>query len=163
MLVVWGWWERRANQPLVDLRTTARPQVLLTNLASAVFGFAMFAMSLVLPTLLQLPKATGYGLGQSMLTAGLVMGPSGLVMMATAPLSAAISKAKGPKVTLMLGALIVAAGYALGIVLMSAVWQLIVVSAVIGAGIGFATGRCRRSSWARSRSPKRQRRTASTR
>jgi MFS family permease len=140
VLVVWGWWERRTNQPLVDLRTTARPQVLLTNLASMVFGFAMFAMSLVLPTLLQLPKATGYGLGQSMLTAGLVMGPSGLVMMATAPLSAAISKAKGPKVTLMIGALIVAAGYALGIVLMSEVWQLVVVSAVIGAGIGFAYG-----------------------
>jgi MFS family permease len=124
----------------VDLRTTARPQVLLTNLASMVFGFAMFAMSLVLPTLLQLPKATGYGLGQSMLTAGLVMGPSGLVMMATAPLSAAISKAKGPKVTLMLGALIVAGGYALGVVFMAAVWQLLVVSAVIGAGIGFAYG-----------------------
>ncbi|WP_020386111.1 MFS transporter [Kribbella catacumbae] len=140
VLGIWGWWERRAPQPLVDLRTTARPQVLLTNLASAVFGFAMFAMSLVLPTLLQLPKATGYGLGQSMLTAGLVMGPSGLVMMATAPLSAAISKARGPKVTLMAGALIVALGYGLGIVAMSAVWQLIVVSAVIGAGIGFAYG-----------------------
>lgn len=140
VFVIWGRFELRSSQPLVDLRTTARPQVLFTNIASAVFGFAMFAMSLVLPTLLQLPKATGYGLGQSMLTAGLVMGPSGLVMMATAPLSALVSKAKGPKVTLMAGAVIVAAGYALGIVAMSAVWQLIVVSAVIGAGIGFAYG-----------------------
>ena len=34
--------------PLVDLRTTARRQLLLTNLASIVFGFAMFAMSLVI-------------------------------------------------------------------------------------------------------------------
>jgi MFS family permease len=140
VVAVWGRWEKRARQPLVDLRTTARPQVLLTNLASAVFGFAMFAMSLVLPTLLQLPKATGYGLGQSMLTAGLVMGPSGLVMMATAPFSAKISKARGPKSTLMTGAVVVAIGYALGIVAMSAVWHLIIVSAVIGAGIGFAYG-----------------------
>lgn len=140
VFLVWGWFELRSSQPLVDLRTTARPQVLLTNIASAVFGFAMFAMSLVLPTLLQLPKATGYGLGQSMLTAGLVMGPSGLVMMATAPISASISKARGPKVTLMIGALIVSAGYALGIVAMGAVWHLIIVSAIIGAGIGFAYG-----------------------
>jgi MFS family permease len=140
VFVIWGWFELRSSQPLVDLRTTARPQVLLTNIASAVFGFAMFAMSLVLPTLLQLPKATGYGLGQSMLTAGLVMGPSGLVMMATAPISASISKARGPKVTLMIGALIVSAGYGLGIVAMGAVWHLIIVSAVIGAGIGFAYG-----------------------
>jgi MFS family permease len=140
VVFLWGLWEKRAPQPLVDLRTTARPPVLLTNLASAVFGFAMFSMSLVLPTLLQLPKATGYGLGQSMLTAGLVMGPSGLVMMATAPFSAMVSKTRGPKVTLMIGAVIVALGYGLGIIAMSAVWQLIVVSAVIGAGIGFAYG-----------------------
>jgi MFS family permease len=140
VLLLWGWWELRAPRPLVDLRTTARRQVLLTNLASAVFGFSMFAMSLVLPQLLQLPTATGYGLGQSMLVVGLVLGPSGLVMMATAPLSARISRTKGPKVTLMLGAIVVAAGYGLGTVLISAVWQLVVVSSVVGAGIGLAYG-----------------------
>ncbi|HVW44974.1 MAG TPA: MFS transporter, partial [Amycolatopsis sp.] len=34
VLLVWGVWELRTAQPLVDLRTTARRQVLLTNLAS---------------------------------------------------------------------------------------------------------------------------------
>ncbi|WNF00435.1 MFS transporter [Streptomyces luomodiensis] len=139
-LVVWGRWELRTERPLVDLRTTARRQVLLTNAASAVFGFSMFAMSLLLPQLLQLPKATGYGLGRSMMTVGLVMAPSGLVMMAMAPLSARISKTAGPKVTLMLGATVVTVGYGLNIVLMSAVWQLVLVSSVIGAGIGLAYG-----------------------
>jgi MFS family permease len=139
-LALWGWWELRHAQPLVDLRVTARRQVLLTNAASAVFGFAMFAMSLVLPQLLQLPKATGYGLGQSMLAAGLLLGPSGLVMMAFAPLSARISRTRGPRVTLMLGAVVVAAGYALGTVLMSSIVGLVLVSSVIGAGIGLAYG-----------------------
>lgn len=68
------------------------------------------------------------------------MAPSGLVMMATAPVSAAVSKAKGPKVTLMIGAVIVACGYGLNIVLMSEVWHLVMVSCVIGAGIGFTYG-----------------------
>ncbi|MFJ1969709.1 MFS transporter [Streptomyces sp. NPDC087903] len=140
VLVVWGVFELRTSQPLVDLRTTARRQVLVTNLASIAIGFSMFAMSLVLPQLLQLPAQTGYGLGRSLLTAGLVMAPSGLVMMATAPISAAVSKARGPKVTLMIGALIVAAGYGINIVLMSEVWHLVVVSCVIGAGIGFTYG-----------------------
>ncbi|PWW66748.1 MFS transporter [Actinokineospora spheciospongiae] len=140
VLLLWGRWELRTRQPLVDLRTTARRQVLLTNLASAVFGFAMFAMSLVMPQLLQLPTATGYGLGQSMLAVGLVMAPSGLVMMATAPLSARVSRLRGPKTTLMVGAAIVAAGYGINIVLMSATWHLVLVSCVIGAGIGFAYG-----------------------
>ncbi|MFD5833135.1 MFS transporter [Streptomyces collinus] len=140
VLLVWGWWELRVREPLVDLRTTARRQVLVTNLASIAVGFAMFAMSLVIPQLLQLPEATGYGLGKSLLVAGLTMAPSGLVMMATAPVSAALSKAKGPKITLMVGALIVAAGYGLNIVLMSELWHFVLVTCVIGAGIGFTYG-----------------------
>ncbi|MET9385906.1 MFS transporter [Streptomyces sp. NPDC002928] len=140
VLLAWGWWELRARTPLVDLRTTVRRQVLLTNLASAVFGFAMFAMSLALPQLLQLPTLTGYGLGQSMLAAGIALGPAGLVMMATAPVSARISASAGPKVTLMLGAVVIAAGYGMGVGLTSAVWQIVIVSCVIGAGIGLAYG-----------------------
>lgn len=139
-LLLRGWWELRARQPLVDLRTTARRQVLLTNLASVLFGFAMFAMSLVLPQLLQLPVDTEYGLGRSMLVVGLVMAPSGLVMMVMAPASARISNSAGPKVTLMLGAMVVAVGYGVGVVLMSAIWELVLVSGIIGAGIGLAYG-----------------------
>ncbi len=140
VLGVWGRWELRTPRPLVDLRTTARRQVLLTNLASAVFGFGMFAISLVLPQLLQLPTVTGFGLGQTMLSAGLVMAPIGLVMMAMAPVSARISVTRGPKVTLMVGAVVVAAAYVLGIVLMSAIWQLVLVSSLVGAGVGLAYG-----------------------
>lgn len=140
VLVAWGFFELRTAAPLVDLRTTVRRQVLFTNLASVAFGFSMFAMSLVLPQLLQLPTQTGYGLGRSMLTVGLVMAPQGLVMMATAPLSALITRSRGPKITLMTGAVIVAAGYGLNIVLMSEVWHLVLVSCVIGAGVGFAYG-----------------------
>ncbi|MFD4511682.1 MFS transporter, partial [Streptomyces sp. NPDC058457] len=140
VLLAWGFFELRTAQPLVDLRTTVRRQVLFTNLASIAFGFSMFAMSLVLPQLLQLPTQTGYGLGRSMLTVGLVMAPQGLVMMAFAPVSAAITKTRGPKITLMIGAVIVAAGYGLNIVLMSEVWHLILVSCIIGAGVGFAYG-----------------------
>ncbi|GAB3416562.1 hypothetical protein [Flindersiella endophytica] len=55
------------------------------------------------------------GLGQNMLAVGLVLAPSGLVMMAMAPLSARITNARGPKTRLMLGAAVVAAGYALSI------------------------------------------------
>ncbi|MER5887936.1 MFS transporter [Streptomyces sp. NPDC001941] len=140
VLLVWGAFQLRTPHALVDLRVAARRQVLFTNLASASFGFSMFAMALVLPQLLQLPTATGYGLGKSLLMSGLVMAPQGLVMMATAPLSARISRASGPKVTLILGALIVAGGYLLNTVLMAEVWQLVLVSCVIGAGVGLAYG-----------------------
>jgi EmrB/QacA subfamily drug resistance transporter len=136
----WGRYELRTDQPLVDLRTTARRQVLFTNLASVALGFSMFAMSLVLPQVLQLPEQTGYGLGRSMLAVGLILAPQGLVMMAMSAVSAGITRAKGPKVTLMIGAVVVAAGYGLSIVLMSEVWHIVLVACVIGGGVGFAYG-----------------------
>lgn len=140
LALLWGGWELRTREPLVDLRTTARPQVLLTNLASLSLGFAMFAMSLVLPQVIQLPGSTGYGLGGSMLVAGLAMIPGGLVMMVTAPISANVTRRHGAKVSLAIGGVVVAVGYAAGTFMMGAVWQLSIVSGIIGAGIGFAYG-----------------------
>ncbi|MEU1519882.1 MFS transporter [Streptomyces sp. NPDC005811] len=140
VFVAWGLLEVRITQPLVDLRTTVRPQVLFANLSALAFGFSLFAVQLIVPQLLQLPKQTGYGLGEDLLTVGLVLAPQGLIVMFAAPLSAKISALRGPKITLMIGALIVAVGYALNIFLMSEIWQLILVSCVIGSGIGFAYG-----------------------
>ena len=140
VLLLWGRFELRTTEPLVDLRTTARRQVLLTNLASVMAGFSMLAMSLVLPQLLQLPKATGYGLGQSMVVAGLCLGPSGLAMMAVAPISARLTRARGPKASLLTGMVIIAAGYALSVVFLASVWEVVTVAVVIAAGVGFAYG-----------------------
>ncbi|MFB7271243.1 MFS transporter [Streptomyces sp. NPDC056244] len=138
ILLLWGLMELRSSAPLVDLRTTARREVLLTNLASIMVGVAFYAISLVLPQLLQLPKATGYGLGQSMVVAGLCVAPLGLAMMFTAPVYARISARRGPKVSLMIGMLVIGVGYGAGLGLMSAAWQTVVISVVVGAGIGLA-------------------------
>ena len=138
VLPVWGWWELRAAEPLVDLRTATRRQVLMTNAASVMVGFAMYAMSLVVPQLLQLPRATGYGLGRTMMTAGLCMMPSGLMMMLISPLSARLSTARGPKVSLLTGAVVIAAGYATALGMTHSVWQIVLATCVISAGIGFA-------------------------
>ncbi|MCX4732363.1 MFS transporter [Streptomyces sp. NBC_01363] len=138
ILVLWGLFELRSPAPLVDLRTTARREVLLTNLASIMVGVAFYAVSLVLPQLLQLPTSTGYGLGQSMVVAGLCVAPLGLTMMFVAPLYARLSARRGPKVSLMLGMLIIAIGYGAGLGLMSAAWQTVVIAVMLGAGIGLA-------------------------
>ncbi|MEU6771524.1 MFS transporter [Streptomyces sp. NPDC046759] len=138
VLLLWGLFELRHRAPLVDLRTTARPAVLFTNLASIMVGVAFYVVSLVLPQLLQLPSATGYGLGRSMVVAGLCVAPLGLTMMFTAPVYARLSARYGPKVTLIIGLLIIAIGYGGGLGLMDAAWQTIVTSVVLGAGIGLA-------------------------
>ncbi|WTW93877.1 MFS transporter [Streptomycetaceae bacterium NBC_01309] len=139
-LVAWGWWELRTRDPLVDLRVAARRQVLLTNATSVVLGFSMYAQALILPQLLQLPEATGYGLGQSMLAMGLWMAPAGLMMMALSPVGARLSAARGPKTTLIVGALVMALGYGSSLALMGSPWTVMVVSCVVNAGIGLGYG-----------------------
>ncbi|MDX2812770.1 MFS transporter [Streptomyces sp. PA03-5A] len=138
VLLLWGVMELRVKAPLVDLRTTARREVLLTNLASIMVGVSFYVVSLVLPQLLQLPAATGYGLGQSMVVAGLAVAPLGLTMMFTAPVYARLSARFGPKTTLIMGLLVIGAGYGGGLGLMDAVWQTVLTSVILGAGIGLA-------------------------
>ncbi|MFE0451315.1 MFS transporter [Streptomyces sp. NPDC058914] len=140
VFAAWGLWETRTTDPLTDLRTTARPRVLLTNVASVFVGFAMYASMLVMPQLLQFPEATGYGLGQSMLAAGLWMAPGGIMMMFVSPLGGKLTNARGPKFTLICGALVIAAGYGLSMPLMGSAWGLMLVGIVINSGVGLAYG-----------------------
>ncbi|HEY9313573.1 MFS transporter [Williamsia sp.] len=139
-LGLWIWWELRVRQPIIDLRVSVRPQVLFTNMASIVMGFAMFSMSLVFPQVLQLPTATGYGLEQSMLVVGLVMAPSGVMMMLVSPLSARITTTRGPKTTLMCGAIASAVAYSIGVMFMHSIWQMVLISIIGGFGVGLAYG-----------------------
>lgn len=75
VLVGWGILQLRTRQPLVDLRVSAQRPVLLTNISAAAIGFGMMAQAIVVPQLLLLPEATGFGLGQTILQAGLWMPP----------------------------------------------------------------------------------------
>lgn len=136
VLVFWGLFEIRQQHPLVDLRTTARRPVLLTNIAAILVGFGMMAQSIVVPQLLEMPAATGYGLGQSILQAGLWMAPAGLMMMLLAPVSGKLMTTIGAKKTLAIGAAVIGVGYLVALVLMNAPWQLLVASCVASAGVG---------------------------
>lgn len=138
VFVAFGWWQYRAPTPLVDMRTTLKRPVLLTNLASIAIGFGMFGTSLLGPQLLQMPTMTGYGLGQSMVMAGLWMAPGGLAMMATSPIAGRVIAARGPRFTLILGAVIIAVGYLGGTQLLGSPVGILVFGVVCSTGVGFA-------------------------
>ncbi|MFB8118965.1 MFS transporter [Streptomyces sp. NPDC055962] len=139
-LGAWGVYELRTRDPLVDLRTTARPRVLLTNISSILVGVGMYSFMLIAPQMLQFPEATGYGLGQSMLAAGLWMAPGGVMMMIVSPLGGKLINARGPKIALVLGALVISLGYGLSLFLMGSAWGLMIVGIVINSGVGLAYG-----------------------
>ncbi|MGY0021064.1 MFS transporter [Streptomyces sp. YJ-C3] len=139
-LFAWGLYELRTREPLVDLRTTARPRVLFTNAASILIGVGMYSFMLIAPQLLQFPKATGYGLGQSMLAAGLWIAPGGIMMMLISPLGGKLINARGPKTALICGALVIAVGYGVALPLMGTAWGIMLAGIVINSGVALAYG-----------------------
>ncbi|PUA80129.1 MFS transporter [Nocardioides currus] len=132
---LWAPWELRTGQPLVDLRTSARRPVLLTNIASLLAGFAMFANLLVVVQVLQFPVASGIGFGLSVTEAGLAMLPGGLLMVLMSPASAAITRRFGARITLIAGLLTMGFGYVLRILLDGSALELLIGVAVVSIGV----------------------------
>ncbi|WP_279579294.1 MFS transporter [Fodinicola feengrottensis] len=137
VLIGWGLFELRTTDPLVDLRTTGKRQVLLTNLAAISTGFVMFAIQLVPIQLLQLPTATGFGFGFPLAVAGLLMMPTGIMMLLSSPLAARVSARYGPKTSLLTGLAILAASYLAAQALIGQAWGIVATGALIGLAIGF--------------------------
>jgi predicted MFS family arabinose efflux permease len=138
VLALWWWQQLRANRPLVDLRLVSRPRVGLSHVAALLTGFAFYANSLVTAQLVQAPKATGYGLGLSIVETGLCLLPGGVTMLLFSPLSARISASRGPRVTLALGAAVIACGYVLRIADSRDLWMIIVGATVVSTGTTLA-------------------------
>lgn len=133
---LFAWTQTRIVQPLVDLVALRRRPIMLTNIASIFFGFALFASLIGTASYVQAPEASGYGFGSSVLVGGLAMLPSGLAMLLLAPLSAKLAERIGAPRTLAFGALIVAAGWGLRIVATGSLWEVIVGTTIVGAGTG---------------------------
>ncbi len=139
-LVIWVPFELKVSGPLVDLRTSARRPVLLTNIASVLVGFAMFANLLLTTQQLQLPEATGYGFGLPIIVAGLAMVPSGLAMVLFAPVSGRLINRYGGRITLITGAAVMGLAY-IGRVFFSDTVAAVVLGATvvsIGTAISYA-------------------------
>lgn len=134
-LLVWGWYELRRQNPLVDLRVSRKGPVLMTNLASVAMGFALFSSSIVFPQLLQLPESSG-GLGLNIVDASLILVPSGLAMLAMAPIAGRLGRRVGPKLLLVAGASIIALAYLSAVLVQPNIWLVLVVNMMIGIGIG---------------------------
>ncbi len=136
VLLAWGRHQLGHREPLVDLRTTARLPVLFTNLAALMIGFGMMAQSIVVPQLLQSPVETGFGLGQTIMQTGLWMAPAGLMMLVFSPISSAMLTRLGGRVTLAIGASVIAAGYLLAVFMTDAPWKLMLATCLSSAGVG---------------------------
>ncbi|MGM1018702.1 MAG: MFS transporter [Actinomycetota bacterium] len=137
VLLVWGWYQLRTTDPLLDLRVAARPAVLFTNIAAIGMGFALFSSNVTFPQLLELPVETGSGFGLDMVSAALIVMPAGLVMMVISPLSGWLERTIGPRLLFTSGAVAIVFAYVFVLLWSSEVWHILIANILIGVGIGF--------------------------
>ncbi len=137
---MWVPWELRSGQPLVDIRTSTRRTVLLTNSASVLIGFAMFTNFLTSAQQVQMPVESGYGFGLSVVETGLVLLPAGLLMVAMSPVAAWLIRAYGPRLMLVVGAVTIGVGFVLRAFLHHSVVEVMLASGVssVGTAVAFA-------------------------
>ena len=134
VMFYWFPYELKSGHPIIDLRTSAQKAVLLTNIASILVGFAMYANMLSSTQFLEMPEASGYGFGFTVSHAGLLILPASLSMVIMAPVAARITNVYGPKVTFILGGGLLGAGYVIRLFFMGAPWQIMIGAIVVSLG-----------------------------
>jgi EmrB/QacA subfamily drug resistance transporter len=146
LLVAWGFAESRIRQPMVDLRMLVRRAVLFTNLTAFISGFSLYATWVLLPAFFQLPSNlppglqhyASYGLGTTVLVAGLWILPCSAAIVVAGPIGGLLGRRVGARIPLALGMLLFAIG-ATGIALNHSTAPEVSMSFMIcGCGIGFA-------------------------
>lgn len=138
LLAAWVPLELRVNQPMVDLRTSIRRPVLMTNIASVFAGMAMFVNMLVTVQVLQQPTASGSGFGLGVTAAGLAMVPSGAAMVAVSPISGRLLDKYGGRMVLLAGGALMALSYTGRVFFADSVTAVVIGSTLVGIGTALA-------------------------
>lgn len=130
--------ERRAAQPLIDVSVLGSRTVALANAAAAFVGCGTFVTYSSVAPFAQAPPSGGYGFGLSVAASGLLLMPHGLIMILAAPLAGRLCRGLGPRATLVLGAVIGAAGSALLVPAHGGVVWLVAGVTALGLGLAFS-------------------------
>jgi MFS family permease len=136
LLLVFGAWEVRQREPVIDLHPFRSPRFLLPNLAGICFGAAVGAVFLLFVGYAEIPHAIGgYGFGASTLHAGSFLLPDAVCVLIAAPLMGIIAHRQGARPVLITGAVLVALTFLLLAPAHNQQWELYLGSAVFGTAV----------------------------
>jgi MFS family permease len=140
VLVLAGWlaWESQTAAPLVDLRL-ARGRVAGTaHVAALLVGLANYLLLASIPILAQAPAGSGAGFGTSIVVAGLILLPFSVASVVAGRVARLVADRGAARLVLPLAALVQGAAFVLFLVARDDLWQLFVLMAVAGFGVGAA-------------------------
>jgi MFS family permease len=138
VLVLWGRFELRVPQPLVDMRMMRLRGVWTTNVTALMVGFGMFGSFLLVPQFVEMPPTAGFGFGATVTEAGLYLLPSAAVMLVAGPLAGWLGNRLGSRTPLLIGIALIAVAFVQLAVVHDQHWHVFLNSVLTGAGIGLA-------------------------
>lgn len=136
-LALWVWRTLRHPEPLVDLRLARHRQVLPANISALTSGVAVYMLMALVMIQVQLPTSTGFGLGQPVTVAGLVLTPYAVLSVLGSRVSTALGSWIGLDLVLPVGAVLYGLATALFALSHDSVWVVAAVMALGGFGSGF--------------------------
>jgi EmrB/QacA subfamily drug resistance transporter len=136
--VVWVMVELRSREPLIDMAMMRIRGVWTTNLAAFLLGAGMYASFIVYPEFAQLPKATGFGFGASVVVSSLYLLPGALGMSVLGTVAGRVARRFGSKHALITGTAITAVSFAWLAVAHGHPYDMLISSTLLGIGIGLA-------------------------
>ncbi|HEX4703984.1 MAG TPA: MFS transporter [Pseudonocardiaceae bacterium] len=136
VLGVWVWHELRAAAPLVDLRLVGNRAVRTADVTVLLGGIGMYLLMAMVARFVQTPTSAGYGFGASVVVAGLVLTPFSLLGFVAGRVMPALTRRVGTRAVLPVSCLIVLVATVGFAVARAQLWQVFVVMAVAGFGVG---------------------------
>jgi MFS family permease len=133
-----GWIVRelRSPNPLVPIHILRIRGVWTANAIAFVLGVGMYSVFVLVPQLVQAPRSTGYGFGDSTIVSGLYLLPSTAMMLLVGSVIGQVEQRLGLKRSLVVGAATCA--LALGIFSADHSTALLICTASALLGVGFA-------------------------
>ena len=137
VLALWVVYEARQRYPLIDVRRVwnrvAAPSFLVVAVCGALAGFTNLAQT----TYVQMPKATGYGLGLTVLQSTYVLCLIAVGEVAGGTVAGPTISRFGPRRVMVVGSVVIAANFALLAAGHDGVWHFLLWDAVWGLAFVF--------------------------
>jgi predicted MFS family arabinose efflux permease len=135
-LASWIVWTLRSSSPLVDLRLAARPGLAAPNLVAVVAGIGMYSL-LTLSVVLVRADGPDFGLGRSVVVAGLLLVPYSFMSILGNRAARAARSRMGQGALLPIGCAIFLSATLFLAHFHDQLWQALVAMALGGVGSGF--------------------------
>jgi MFS family permease len=139
-LALVGLWinhELKITDPLIDIRQMRNRSVLTADVSAFLIAVAMYLFLPIIIEFVQIPVASGYGFGASILVSGLVFVPLSVGSFLASRCLTAYTRRFGVRSMIPFGSLVFAASTLFFVIEHRALWEAFVSAGIAGIGIGF--------------------------